>query len=129
MLTENNLYIIVMYDVITVNYCKCMLLLHNTHSHKHPHSHNNSHNVSRNLATGGNNKILRTPPPHIRSSNEILPPPSPNSEQINHPFSNHTYKKLTPNHIHLHNAPFVTLTHTTHIISSAAPTYASQCHP
>ena len=29
--------------------------------------------VSRHLATRGNNKILRTPPPYISSSNEILP--------------------------------------------------------
>ena len=29
--------------------------------------------VSRHLATRGNNKILRTPPPHTRSSEEILP--------------------------------------------------------
>ena len=29
--------------------------------------------VSRHLATGGNNKILRTPPPHISSSEERLP--------------------------------------------------------
>ena len=29
--------------------------------------------VSRHLAQGGNNKILRTPPPHIISSEEILP--------------------------------------------------------
>ena len=29
--------------------------------------------VSKHLATRGNNKILRTPPPHIRSSKEILP--------------------------------------------------------
>ena len=28
--------------------------------------------VSMHLATSGNNKILRTPPPHIRSSEEIL---------------------------------------------------------
>ena len=31
--------------------------------------------VSRHLATRGNNKILRTPPPHISSSEEILPAP------------------------------------------------------
>ena len=31
--------------------------------------------VSRHLATRGNNKILRTPPPHTSSSEEILPPP------------------------------------------------------
>ena len=29
--------------------------------------------VSRHIATRGNNKILRTPPPHIRSSEETLP--------------------------------------------------------
>ena len=29
--------------------------------------------VSRHLATRGNNKILRTPPPHTSSSEEILP--------------------------------------------------------
>ena len=46
----------------------------------------------------------------------------PNSEEINHHFSNHTYTKSTPNHIHQHHASFVTPTHTTHI-SSAAHTY------
>ena len=29
--------------------------------------------VSRHLATRGNNKILRTPPPHISSSEDVLP--------------------------------------------------------
>ena len=72
--------------------------------------------VSRHLATKGNNKILRTPPPHIISS-EKIPPASlvallPNSEQINHPSSKHTCTKSTPNHIHHHYAPSVTLTHT-----------------
>ena len=48
-----------------------------------PHSHYNRHKtnmrhihtsiVSRHLATRGNNKILRTPPPHISSSEERLP--------------------------------------------------------
>ena len=32
--------------------------------------------VSRHLATRGNNKILRTPPPHISSSEESLPRPT-----------------------------------------------------
>ena len=32
--------------------------------------------VSRHLATRGNNKILRTPPPHISSSEETSPPHS-----------------------------------------------------
>ena len=59
-----------------------------------------------------NNKILRTPPPHISNSEEILPAslvsPLSNSEQINHPSSSHMYTKSTPNH---HYAPSVTLTH------------------
>ena len=50
--------------------------------------------VSRHLTTRDINKILHTPPPHISSSEEILPAssvaPLPNSEQINHPSSNHT---------------------------------------
>ena len=81
--------------------------------------------VSIHLATRGNNKILRTPPPHISSSEEILTGSTvaslPNSEQINHPSSNHIYTKSTPNHIHHHYAPSVTHTHTTHIISSTTP--------
>ena len=53
----------------------------------------------------------------------------PNSEQRNHPSSNLIYTKSTPNHIHHHYVPSVTLIHTTHIISSPAPTYAPHCHP
>ena len=45
--------------------------------------------VSMHLATRGNDKILRAPPPHISSSEEILSAslvaPLPNSEQINLP--------------------------------------------
>ena len=52
----------------------------------------------------------------------------PNSEQISLPQIN-TYTKSTPKHIHHHYAPSVTSTHTTHIISSTAPTYAPHCHP
>ena len=58
-----------------------------------------------------------------------LAAPLPNSEQINLPSSNHTYTTSTPNHIHHHYAPSVTITHTTHIISSTAPTYALHSHP
>ena len=61
--------------------------------------------VSRYLATRGNNKIPRRPPPHI------------NSEQINPPFSNHTYTKSMPKHIHHHYAPSVTLTYITHCLN------------
>ena len=57
--------------------------------------------VSRHLATRGNNKILREPPPQISSSEEILPAslvaPLLNSKQINFPSSNHTYTKSTLN--------------------------------
>ena len=84
-------------------------------------SHIHTSIVSRHLSTRCNNKVLHTPPLHI-SSEEILATslvaPLPNLEQINHPFSNHTYIKSTPNHIHHQYAPFVTLTYTTHIISS-----------
>ena len=78
------------------------------------------------------NKILRTPPPHIISTEEISPSlvaPLSNSEQINHPFSTHTYTKSMPNYIHYQYAPFVTLTHTIYIISSTTPTYKPRCHP
>ena len=89
--------------------------------------------VSRHLATRDNIKILRTPPPHISSSEESftasLVAPLPNSEVTNLPPSNHTYTKSTPKHIHLHYAPSVTSTPTTHITSSTAPTYAPHCHP
>ena len=56
--------------------------LHNKHSHRPSHSHYNKHKYkhasysyiyfSRHLATRGNNKILRTPPPHTSSSEERL---------------------------------------------------------
>ena len=69
--------------------------------------------VSRHLVTRGNNKTLGTQT-HISSSEEIriasLVAPLPNSEQINHPYFNHTYTTSTPNHIHHHYVLFVTLT-------------------
>ena len=76
--------------------------------------------VSRHLDTRGNNKIMRTPPPHITRSEEILPRLTrrtvAHSEQINHPSSNYTYTKSMLNHIHHHYAPSVTLTSTKYII-------------
>ena len=84
--------------------------------------------VSRHLATRGNNKILRTPPPNISNSEEILPrldAPLLNSAQMNNLSSSYIYTKSTQNHIHHHYAPSVTLTH---IIPSIAPTYAPHCH-
>ena len=51
-----------------------------------------------------NNKILRISPPRIISSEEILPRLTcctlAQPEQINLPFSTHTYTTLTLNHIH-----------------------------
>ena len=44
-----------------------------TTRHKTNMRHIHTSIVSRHIATGGNNKILRTPPPHISSSEEILP--------------------------------------------------------
>ena len=43
--------------------------------------------------------------------------------------TDHTNTKSTPNHIHQHYAPFVTLTYTTHIIASTALTYEPRCLP
>ena len=99
---------------------------------KHIHIHTSI--VSRHLVTNGNNKILRTPPLHIISSEEIL-----------HRLTRRTLVQLRTNkspslksYLHKvdaksHPSPLYTLcnthTHTTHIISSTAPTYAPHCHP
>ena len=84
--------------------------------------------VTRHLSSRGNDKTLCTPLPHIRSSEEILPRLTRRTLaqlRTNKQLSNHTYKKSTPNHFHHHYPPpFVTLTYTTHIISSTAPTFS-----
>ena len=102
-----------------------------THSHYNTHIHTLI--VFMHLSTKGNNTILCTPPPHIISSEEILPAslvePLPNSEQIYHTFSNYTHTRPTKNHINHHYASYRTLTHTIHINSLTAPTYAPRCHP
>ena len=68
------------------------------------------------LATRGNKKILRTPPPHISSSEDILPRLTrctlAQLRTNKSPSSNHIYTKSTPNHTHHYCAPSVTLTHT-----------------
>ena len=87
--------------------------------------------VSRHLATRGNNKSLRIPPPHISSFEEILPR-----------LTRRTITQLITNKSpflksYLHNvdvkshpSPLCPLckAHTTYIISSTAPTYAPHCH-
>ena len=89
--------------------------------------------VSRHLATRDNNKILRTLSPHISSSEEILPRLTRRTlaqfRTNKSPFLKSYLHKSTPNYFHHHYVPSVTLTHTTHIISSTAPTYAPHCHP
>ena len=84
--------------------------------------HTHTSIVSRYLATRGNNKMLRTPPPHISSTQEILPR-----------LIRCTLAQLRTNESYLHKvdakthpSPLCPLcnthTHTTHIISSTAPT-------
>ena len=90
--------------------------------------HIHTYIVYRHLATRGNNKILHTLAALKRDFPTSLVAPLPNSEQTNLTSSTHTYTKSTPKHIHHHYAPSVTSTHTTHIISSTAPTYAPHCH-
>ena len=89
--------------------------------------------VSRHLATRGNNKILRTPPPHTSSSEEILPRLTRRTlaqlRTNKSPFLKSYLHKVDAKHIHHHYAPSVTSTHTTTIISSTAPTYAPHCRP
>ena len=53
------------------------------------------------LATGGNNKILRTPPPHINCSVEILPRFTRHTivQLRYHPSSKYNYTKKTPKYI------------------------------
>ena len=104
-----------------------------------PHSHYNSHKtnmhhihtyiVSMHLATRG--LKMRKPPPHISSSEEIVPR-----------FTRRTLAQLRiknlslKSYIHKVDAkshpsplfPYVTLTYTTHIISLTTPTYAHH-HP
>ena len=119
--------------------------LHNKDSHRPPppHSHQNRYKnkhapytysfVSSHAAPRDNKKSCahfhHTLSAPKRSFFSSLVAPLPNSEQIYHDISNHTYTKSTPNHIHHHHAPFVTLTHITGIISITAPIYVPRCHP
>ena len=104
---------------------------HHYNRHKTNMRHINTSFVSRHLATRGNNKILCTPPPHIRSSEEILPRLTRRTLaqlRINKsPFLKlYLYKVNAKSH----PSPQCPLCNThTHIISSTAPTYAPHCHP
>ena len=78
----------------------------------------------------GNNKILRTPQPHISRSEEMLPSLTRRTLAIlrtnKPPFLKSYLHKVDAR---IHPSPPVRLTHTTYIMSSTAPTYAPHCHP
>ena len=112
------------------------------HFHRPPHSHYIRHKtnmrnihtsiVSRHLATRGKTKYCSHLYHKLADLKRYFPAslitPLSNSEQINHNSSNHTYTKSMPNHIHHHHSSSVTLTYTTHIISSTAPMYHIVTH-
>ena len=85
------------------------------------------------LVTRGNNKIIRTPLPHISSSEEI--PPRLTRRTLvqlstnKSPFLKSCLHKVGTKTHPSSQFPPVTLAHTTHIISSTAPTSAPHCHP
>ena len=102
-----------------------------------PHSHYNGHKsnirhihrsiVSMHLATRGNNKILRTPPPHISGPERKLPL-----------ITRCTLAQLRTNKSYLHKVDanshtsrlcslYNTHPHNTHL--PTVPTYAPGCHP
>ena len=90
--------------------------------------------VSRHLATRCNIKTLRTPPPHISSSEEILLRITRRTlvQFITNksPFLiSYLHKVDAKSHTSLLYPLCNTHTHDTHIISSTAPTYAPHCHP
>ena len=90
--------------------------------------------VSRHLATRGNNKILRTPSPHIRSSEErfsrLIRRTLAQLRTNKYPFLKSYLHKVDAKTHPSPLCPFCNIhTHTTHIISSTAPTYAPHCHP
>ena len=89
--------------------------------------------VSRHLATRGNNKILRTPPPHISSAEEILPRLTRHTlaqlRTNKFPFLKSYLPKSTPKRFHHYYDPSIPSTRTTHTISLTAPTYAPKCPP
>ena len=118
-----------------MNYHTSHTLNMHTHNNYNRYKTNMRHThtsvVSRHLATRGNNKILHAHPPHISSSEEILP-------RLTH----RTLVKLRTNkssflksYMHKvdaksHSSPLCPLCNShTHVISSTAPTYVPHCHP
>ena len=89
--------------------------------------------VSQHLAARDNNKILRTHPSQVSSTEANLPRhtrPTLALLRTNKSLSSyHIYTKSTPQHTHHHSAPFVALTDIPHNISSVAHKYAPRCRP
>ena len=97
---------------------------------KHRHTSNTSP-VPTGLVNTKSKPLIHSPHLHpCRPEQNVSPnqPTPPNSKQINHLSPNHIYTKSTPNHIHHHYVPSVTLTYTAHIISLTAPTHAPHGH-
>ena len=94
--------------------------------------HIHSSIVSRHLVTRGNTKILRTPQPHIISSEEIPPRLIRRTlaqlQTNKSPFLNAYIPKVDAKSYPSPLCPICD-THTHDIISSTAPTYAPHCHP
>ena len=89
--------------------------------------------VSQHPAARDNNKILRTHPPQVSSTEENLPGPTRHIpaqlKQINLFSFYHIYTKSTPQHTHHHSAPFVALTNIPHNTSPVVHRYAPRCRP
>ena len=86
--------------------------------------------VSRHLATRGNNKILRTPPPHINSSEEIVPRLTPDPAEYT------SYLELTINntappmarHPKVWGPTLDRNSHTTHTFTTSQYTHTAPTH-
>ena len=89
--------------------------------------------VSQHLAARNNNKILRTHPPQVSSTEENLPRHTCRTlaqlRTNKSPFLLSYHTKSTSQHTHHHSAPFVALTNMPHNIASVAHRYAPRCRP
>ena len=86
--------------------------------------------VSQHLTARDDNKILRTHPPQVSSTEENLPRHTRHTlAQLNPLSSYDIYTKSTYQHTHHHSAPFVALTNIPHYISSVAHRYTPRCRP
>ena len=89
--------------------------------------------ISQHLAARDNNKILRTHPPQVSSTEEDLPRHTRRTLaqlRSNKSLSSyHIYTKSTPQHTHLYFFLLVALTNISHNISSVAHRYAHAVGP